>query len=163
MKELDKFDENDVFEEVEDKGQARIGTNWVIQEKLIDGALQTKARLTARGDQEDASGLRTDSPTVRKGNIKILLAVAAKYGWPIKTSDVSSAFLQGADAPRDIFVIPPKERRVPGILWKLKTSIYGLRDASRGWYKAQHCSSFIKKMKKMKRILRGFMTHHVHI
>ena len=136
MKELDKFDENDVYEEVEDSGQPRIGTNWVIQEKLIDGALQTKARLTARGDQEDALDIRTDSPTVRKGNIKILLAVAAKYGWTIKTSDVSSAFLQGADAPRDIFVIPPKERRVPGILWKLKTAIYGLCDASRGWYKA---------------------------
>ena len=116
MKELDKFDENDVYEEVEDSGQPRIGTNWVIQEKLIDGALQTKARLTARGDQEDALDIRTDSPTVRKGNIKILLAVAAKYGWTIKTSDVSSAFLQGADAPREIFVIPPKERRVPGIL-----------------------------------------------
>ena len=136
LKELDKFDENDVYEEVEDEGQPRIGTNWVIQEKQIDGVLTTKARLTARGDQEDDSNIRTDSPTVRKGNIKILLTVAAKFGWKVKTSDVSSAFLQGADAPRDIFVTPPKERRVPGVLWKLKTSIYGLCDASRGWYKA---------------------------
>ena len=136
MNELEKFDENDVYEEVKDEGQARIGTNWVLQEKVIDGALITKARLTARGDQEDDSDIRTDSPTVRKGNIKILLTVAAKFGWKVKTSDVSSAFLQGAEAPRDIFVIPPKERRIPGVLWKLKTSIYGLCDASRGWYKA---------------------------
>ena len=136
MKELDKFDENDVYEEVEDNGQPRIGTNWVLQEKMIDGTLQIKARLTARGDQEDDSDIRTDSPAVRKGNIKMLLTVAAKFGWKVKTSDVSAAFLQGADAPRDIFVTPPKERRVPGILWKLKTSIYGLCDASRGWYKA---------------------------
>ena len=136
MEELEKFDENDVYEEVEDEGQKRIGTNWVIQEKVVEGTLKTKARLTARGDQEDDTEIRTDSPTVRKGNIKILLAVAAKFGWKIKTSDVTAAFLQGAEAPRDIFVTPPKERRVPGILWKLKTSIYGLCDASRGWYKA---------------------------
>ena len=45
-------------------------------------------------------------------------------------------FLQGADVSRDIFVIPPKERRIPSMLWKLKTSIYGLCDASRGWYQA---------------------------
>ena len=136
IKELENFDENDVYEEVADKGQSRIGTNWVVQEKLSDGKWTIKARLTARGDQEDDSDIRTDSPTIRKGNIKILLTVAAKKKWKVKTSDVSAAFLQGADAPRDIFVIPPKERRVPGILWKLKTSIYGLCDASRGWYQA---------------------------
>ena len=73
---------------------------------------------------------------MRKVNTKILLTVAAKKSWKIKTSVVSAAFLQGADAPRDIFVIPPKERRIPKVLWKLKTSIYGLCDASRGWYKA---------------------------
>lgn len=44
--------------------------------------------------------------------------------------------LQGADALRDIFVTPPEERRVPGVIWKLKTAIYGLCDASWGWYKA---------------------------
>lgn len=69
--ELNKFDENEVYEEVEDEGQPRIGMNWVIQEKEIDGVLTTKARLSARGDQEDDSCIRTDFPTFRKGNIKI--------------------------------------------------------------------------------------------
>ena len=93
-----------------------------------------KARLTARGDQEGGTDIRTDSPTVRKTNTKVLLVTAAMKNWTVKTSDVTAAFLQGAETTRDIFVIPPKERRIPGVLWKLKTSIYGLCDASRGWY-----------------------------
>ena len=87
------FDKNEVYEEVEDRGQPKIGMNWVITEKSKEGVLSYKARLVARGDQEDTSEVRTDSPTVRKGNIKMMLTVSAKQGWIIKTSDVSSAFL----------------------------------------------------------------------
>ena len=35
---------------------------------------------------------------------------------------------------RDVFVRPPPERRVPGVIWKLKKTVYGLVDASRGFY-----------------------------
>lgn len=49
-----------------------------------------KTRLTVRGDQEETEGVRKDSPTVRKGNIKIFSTIVAE-GWGIKTSDVSSA------------------------------------------------------------------------
>ena len=45
-----------------------------------------------------------------------------------------AAFLQGALLERDVFVRPPKERRIPGILWKLIKPAYGLVDASRGFY-----------------------------
>ena len=51
----------------------------------MDGKKITKARLTARGDQEDDTNIRTDSPTVRKVNTKILLTVAAMKRWKIKT------------------------------------------------------------------------------
>ena len=33
-----------------------------------------------------------------------------------------------------MFVTPPKERRIPGTIWKLKKTAYGLADASRGFF-----------------------------
>ena len=70
--ELEKFDLFDAYEEVTDKGQKTLGTNWVIVEKIKDSETTVKARLTIRGDQEETEGIRTDSPTVRKSNINIL-------------------------------------------------------------------------------------------
>ena len=135
-KEFKAWDNYEVYKEVKDQGQPRLGTNWVLTEKIIDGEHGVKARLTVRGDQEDTTNVRKDSPTVRKGNIKIFCAVAAKEGWDIKTNDVTCAFLQGAPMEREVFILPPKERRIPGVLWLLKKPVYGLADAARGWHLA---------------------------
>ena len=132
--ELEKFDEFDVYEEVPENGQKVLGCRWVLTEKFKDGKKCVKARLCIRGDLEDTTDIRTDSPTVRKGNINILLVVAATEGWTITTSDVTAAFLQSGEIERDIFVRPPNERRVPGLIWKLKRTVYGVKDASRGFY-----------------------------
>ena len=134
QKELKNFDIFDVYEEVEDVGQPKLGTNWVCTEKIKDSKIAAKARLTIRGDMEDVQGIRTDSPTVMKGNINILIMLAAMKGWKIKTCDVTAAFLQTKVLDRDVFVLPPKERRIPGVLWKLKKPVYGLDDASRSFY-----------------------------
>ena len=157
--ELSRFDEFDVYEEVEDEGQTTLGTNWVLTEKVKNDKIIIKARLTIRGDQEEATDqIQSDSPTVRKQNINILLMVAARNKWDIKSDDVTSAFLQSVPIEREIFVNPPRERRIPGVVWRLKKSVYGLVDASRGFYKnfsqsllgwIQHCS-FTSKMERKK-------------
>ena len=137
-KELDSWDQYNVYEEVADVGQVRIGTNWLLTEKLVKAATKSKikARLTVRGDQEETLNVQKDSPTVRKSNIKVFAAVAAKEHWVIRSSDVASAFLQGIAIDRDVFVVPPKERRIPGVIWKLLKPVYGLVDAPRGWHLA---------------------------
>ena len=124
----------DVYEEVSDQGQQRLGTNWVLVEKIKDGKPILKARLTIRGDLEDTEDVKTDAPTVRKANVKTLLMIAATEGWEIRSSDVQSAFLQSVPLERDVYVLPPKEKRIPGVLWKLKKPVYGLSDASRGFH-----------------------------
>ena len=134
--EFKSWEKYEAYEEVEDEGQRRLGTNWVLTEKEVNGTRVVKARLTVRGDQEETTGIRKDSPTVRKGNIKIFATIAAKEGWDIKTCDVTSAFLQGIQIDRDVFILPPSERRVPGVLWKLRKPVYGLVDAPRGWHLA---------------------------
>ena len=78
--------------------------------------------------------MQTDSPTVRKGNINFVLMISARNCWIVKSQDVTAAVLQSVPIGREVFVRPPPERRVPGVIWKLKKSVYGLVDASRGFY-----------------------------
>ena len=65
QKELKNWIDHDVYEEVEDKGQNCISVTWVITEKTSDGKQIVKARLVARGyEEENKDSLRTDSPTI---------------------------------------------------------------------------------------------------
>ena len=128
-KELDNWDTFGTFTEVQDIGQTTLRTNWILVRK--DGV---KARLCIRGDLEDTEDVRIDSPTVNKMNIKLFYLLALHFGWNIRTADVKAAFLQGSNIDRDVFVKPPKERRVPGIIWKMLKRAYGFVDASRGFY-----------------------------
>ena len=52
-KELEKFDEFDVYDEVVDEGQKTLGCRWVLTEKFKDGVKCIKARLCVRGDMEN--------------------------------------------------------------------------------------------------------------
>ena len=129
MEELAKLKTFETYTVVDDEGQESITTTWVLTEKGKD----IRARLTARGFQEDGD-FPTDSPTVQKHSLKILLALAATNKWEIGTTDITAAFLQGSQMDRDVYIRPPKEANVPGKLWKLNKCLYGLKDASRKWY-----------------------------
>ena len=49
--------------------------------------------------------------------------------------DIETAFLQGKNFDRQVYLSPPSEASVPeGYLWKLCKCAYGLSDASRTWY-----------------------------
>ena len=135
--ELKKFQDFDAYEIVEAPSNDKIlGTNWVVTEKEKDGESFTKARLCVRGDQEvDKNHIATDSPTVAKYNIRMMLMAAEKEGWNVRASDVTSAFLQSGGIYRDVYVRPPKESGVEkGKVWRLRKTVYGLLDASRGFY-----------------------------
>ena len=119
-----------MYEEVDDEGQFALGTDWIMAKKG-DGV---KGRFIFRGDQDPDTSFRTDSLTVKKGYMKIVTTIGDQKGWKIKSSDVRGAFLQGVPMTSDVFIKPPKERRIPGILWKLVKPVYGLADAPRGWH-----------------------------
>ena len=116
---------------MEDQGQDALGTNW----HLVSKENGVKARLCIRGDLEkEKENIRTDSPTVQRTNVKLFYLIAATKNWTVRTADVKAAFLQGAKLNREVFVRPPKERRIPGVLWQMLKGAYGLVDASRGFY-----------------------------
>ena len=85
--ELIKLEEFGSFKAVKDVGQFRISCTWVCWYK----GEEMRARLVARGFEEPEE-VPSDSPTVDKCNIRILLLVAASMGWTIESSDVKSVF-----------------------------------------------------------------------
>ena len=112
-KEIEKFKTFDAYEEVADEGQTSIPIRWVITRQPNDGKNQpVKARLCMRGDLEKGKGkVRADSPTAGKDTLKLAMFIAANEGFEIKNMDVKSAYLQGCDLQRDIFIRPPPEAK----------------------------------------------------
>ena len=132
--EIEKWKEEAVYDEVEDVGQQKISTTWVITEKEKEGVTVTKARLVARGNEESNEDIKTNSPTCMKDSVRMVLAIAAGKGWKVRSLDVKAAFLQGKEIERNLYLQPPPEFRKKGFVWKLKKVVYGLCDASRSWY-----------------------------
>ncbi len=130
QEEIDKLMNYESFESVPDHGQTTIGSRWVYTNKS-DGTM--KARLVAKGFQE-TSEIQSDSPTIGRSAFRLFLTVVPIFGWNIFALDIRSAFLQGREIQRDIFIKPPKGFEKEGTLWKLKKCLYGLKDGSRNFY-----------------------------
>ena len=131
-KELQNWKSEQVYVEVPNDGQPTMSTTWVIKPKIVDGKYTLKARLCARGFEEDQF-FRTDSPTCSREGVRITLATIASNGWNLKSMDVKTAFLQGNRIQRTVHLKPPKEANTKN-LWLLQKCVYGLSDASRQWY-----------------------------
>ena len=127
--ELDKLKEFDTYKVVEDLGQERISSTWVLSKKGDD----IRARLVARG-YEEQDEIQSDSPTLSKAGMRLIATFAATQKWTIETTDIKSAFLQGSQLNRKVYLKPPKEAGLDNKLWELTKALYGLKDASRQWY-----------------------------
>ena len=133
QKELAKFLQYGVYEEVSDIGQPRIGTDWVVTPKIIDNKPDIKTRLVCRGNEAklEDTAQRIDSPTVKRDSVKMMMALAAANKWQVKSQDVTSAFLQVKKLEREIYVTPPPEcEYTKPTLWNLIRPMYGLDEAS---------------------------------
>ena len=58
----------------------------------------------------------------------------ASNRWTCNSIDTKSAFLQGKEIDRAVYLTPPPEFEEKYIVQKLNTCIYGLSHASRNWY-----------------------------
>ena len=69
--------------------------------------------------------------------VRIFLALAAQFKWPVFQFDVKSAFLNG-ELNEEVFVMQPEGFVISGEenkVYKLKKALYGLKQAPRAWYK----------------------------
>ena len=115
-KEIQSWIANNVFEEIPDEGQEAMSMRWVVTEKIKEDKKVVKARLVARGFEEQ-NVIRSDSPTCSKENIRLALVIMASNKWELHSIDVKSAFLQGDEIDRTVLLKPPKDVG-SSYLWK---------------------------------------------
>ena len=77
LQELGKWKANKVYEPVPFTGQKCISTRWVLTDKIISGQMKDKARLVARGFEENNEELIKDSPTCAKESLCLIFAIMA--------------------------------------------------------------------------------------
>ena len=132
--ELENMIRNDVFEAVPYTNQTTVSSRWIITEKFKEGKRKIKARLVARGFEEDSSEMKKDSPTCNRECLKLTFVVASLMSWKLQSIDISAAFLQGGKLEREVYLRPPIDICPKSEVWRLKRCIYGLNDAPRSWY-----------------------------
>ena len=132
--ELESWKTHGVYSEVSDEGQKTVSTRWVCTLKEKEGKVVPKARLVARGFEEQKLDIEKDSPTCSTESLKMVLAVIAEKEWQPHSIDVKTAFLQGDTMEREVYLKPPKEAGRYGKVWRLNKCVYGLSDASLKWY-----------------------------
>jgi hypothetical protein len=122
-------------------GKLPITAKYVFKIKTDEkGAISKyKARLVARGFQQSYGENFKDvfSPTLRMDSIRFLISTAVQNQMKVHHLDVQTAFLNGTLAEEIYMEIPEgfdeKIYDKKSKVFKLKKSIYGLKQASRVW------------------------------
>lgn len=141
--EIEAFMKAKLYEEVP-KPQDRtvVDCKWVFAIKRgPDGEIvKYKARLVAKGftQIEGVDYTETFAPVSKFTSIRALLAFAAQEDLDIHQMDVKSAFLNGELTEEIYMKCPPGFNPGAGLVWRLWKSLYGLKQASRQWYKRLH-------------------------
>jgi hypothetical protein len=113
-----------------------------------------KARYVIKGHKDvEKHWLVHNSPSLRQGSIKLLVALAAIFGFRIWSLDVSQAYLQSAETlMRDVYLDPKHDRDVFHLsseqCLKLLRPLYGLADSGDYWHSTflKHTKSDLKMM-----------------
>jgi hypothetical protein len=139
QEELDSIEANNTWELVDlPAGRKAVGSKWVYKTKFdVNGNIEKrKARLVAQGFSQKSGIDYFDvfAPVARTTTLRMMLSAAGGAKWTLKQYDVKSAFLNGK-LEEEIFMRPPQGIDTQGKVYKLKKSLYGLKQAARVWNK----------------------------
>ena len=129
QEEMDSLQKNDTYELVElPKGKKALKNKWVFKLKKDGNKLvKYKARLVVKGFGQKR-GIDFDeifSPIVKMSSIRVILGLTASLDLEFEQLAVKTAFLH-----REV-----EEARKEHMVYKLKKSLCGLKQAPRQWYK----------------------------
>jgi len=133
----------DPWEEVprsipEARGRTILQSTWAFKRKRYpDGRVKKlKARWCVRGDQqiEGEDFFETYAPVVSWSTVRLLLVLTVTLGLVTKQVDYTLAFVH-ADLEDEVYVEMPKLFERPGYVYRLKKSVYGLRQSPLNFFK----------------------------
>ena len=137
--ELESMQERDVLCAAKlQKNQRAIGTKWVfkIKRKADESIAKFKARLVTKGfkQQYGINYTETFLPVVKYVTLRMVIAFAKYFDWPLDQLDVVTAFLYGVMKDQ-VFCVMPEGVEMDGDFDSLESvkAIYGLKQASRIW------------------------------
>ena len=73
LDELNKWKTHEVYNAVDNCNEKFLDLRWVFSERYVNGELNVKTRLVAKGFQEDNSNILSDSPTCSKESMNLVL------------------------------------------------------------------------------------------
>ena len=121
------------------EGFKPIGLKWIFKIKRnSDGRISKyKSRLVAKGyiQRHGIDFEEVFAPVARIETVRFIIAIATCNGWEVHHLDVKTAFLHG-DLKEDVYVTQPEGFVIKGSenkVYKLKKTLYGLRQAPRAW------------------------------
>ena len=141
--EFESLQSNDTFIETElPSNKSLVGGKWVYNLKGNPDSPTFKARFVAKGfsQVEGIDYHETFSPTARMETVRTLIQVAAHRDLDLQRMDFKTAFLH-APIKEAIYVNVPKgyeSSTNPNQVWKLKKSLYGLKQSGRNWNATLH-------------------------
>lgn len=148
-KELDTLESMGVWEVVKrEKWMNVLPSTWAFRIKRFpDGLMKKlKARFCARGDKqiEGVDYFDTYAPVVNWTTIRILLILTAILELKSVQVDYTAAFVHAPIGDLDVYVETPQGFNQPGKVYKLKKSLYGLKQSPRNFY--QHLRSKLESI-----------------
>ncbi|KAF7763798.1 hypothetical protein Agabi119p4_8335 [Agaricus bisporus var. burnettii] len=121
-------------------GKKVVNSGWVFKVKrLANGSIERyRARLVAKGYSQRPGFDFTEvfAPTFRPASLRLIIALAAREGYKMRSVDISSAFTYG-ELEEEIYMRQPEGYHIgsPNMVFRLRKSLYGLKQAARQWIK----------------------------
>ena len=117
------------------KDKKPVSCRWVFTVKYnSDSSVERyKAQLVAKGYTQEYG---IDYASVAKMNtVRVLITMAANFNWDLLQYDVKNAFLNG-DLEKEVYMkLPPRYyKSEDSVVYKLKKSIYGLKQSPKAWF-----------------------------
>ena len=142
VEELNTIEDNNTWDLVElPYGRKAIGSKWVFKTKRDNNGIvaRRKARLVAQGFSQKY-GIDYDevfAPVARSATFRMLLSIAGKRNYFLNQYDIKAAFLNGK-LNEEVYMKQPPGFQESNKVYRLKKSLYGLKQAARVWNQTMH-------------------------